>query len=333
MMNQVAFILCLTTLIICSVSCLFSCAILICVIHHLCHNRLQQEDRIIFIHCINIYSLVLAYIGIIASFNIQTVLGNLYEYDFNSSWPWCIFAGYITPILIGCIYWAFVNQAFFRLCRVVYPSIRWLQLYQLYIILPFIELVFSCILMSLILFLHSVVYLPTDYYCFVPFTNVYSMLWLAFNGYGNQIGVLSFIYIRITIFLRRQTNTQTLIVRQRQERDFLIIRRILIIVGVLISLGIPAIVFLVTAFITHEEHPLTGIGASGAIYGLSLFSIVERLNAMKTNVDHHRFIFMQLILFVVFPMTIIISLATILRMNVGHAAHFGGALVGFLFGI
>ncbi|CAF0908352.1 unnamed protein product [Adineta steineri] len=255
MINQIAFVLCLTTFIICSVTCLFSCAILICVIHHLYHNRLQQKERIIIIHCINIYSLVWAYIAIVALFNIQTVLGTLYEYDFNSSW--CTSLGYLAPILIGGIYWAFVNQAFFRLCRVVYPNIKWLQSYRLFIILPFIELMLSCILMSLVLFVHDVVYLPKDYYCFVPFTNVYSMLWLVFNGYGNQIGVLLFIYIRITIFLRRQANTQTLIVKQRQERDFLIIRRILIVVGVLISLGIPAMGFLMMAFITHEEHSLT----------------------------------------------------------------------------
>ncbi|CAF0713689.1 unnamed protein product [Adineta steineri] len=255
MINPSAFILCLMTSIICSLTCLFSCFILICVIHHLYHNRLQQEDRIINIHCINIYSLVSIYIGILALLNIQTVLGIQYGYNFNLSS--CIFLGYLTSILISSIYWAFVNQAFFRLCRVVYPSIRWLQSYQLYIILPFIELIFSCILISPILFLHDIVYLPQDNYCFVSFTNVFSLLWLAFNGYGNQIGVLLFVYIRITIFLRHQSNTQSLIVKHRQERDLLVIRRILITVGLLISLGIPAMVFIVMSFITHEDYPLT----------------------------------------------------------------------------
>ncbi|CAF0935180.1 unnamed protein product [Adineta steineri] len=293
MMNQIAFVLCLTTSIICSLTCLFSCIMLICIIHHLCHNRLQQEDRIIFIHCINIYSLVLAYIGIIASFNIQTVLGNLYEYDFNSSW--CTSLGYLPPILIGCIYWAFANQAFFRLCRVVYPNIKWLQSYRLFIILPLIELILTCILMSLILFLHSVVYLPTDYYCFVPITNIYSMLWLAFNGYGNQIGILSFIYIRITIFLRRQANTQTLIVKQRQDRDLLVIRRILITVSFLISLGMPAMGFLVVSLITNKDYLLTfpvlfffvGISMAGVCLLTIIFTPQLKKIVMKI-IQHNR---------------------------------------------
>ncbi|CAF0864122.1 unnamed protein product [Adineta steineri] len=292
-MNIVAFVLCLTTFIICSLTCLFSCIMLICIIHHLCHNRLQQEDRIIFIHCINIYSLVLAYIGIIASFNIQTVLGNLYEYDFNSSG--CVVLGYLPPILIGCVYWAFINQAFFRLCRVVYPNIRWLQSYQLFIILPSIELILTCILMSLILFLHSVVYLPTDYYCFVPITNIYSMLWLAFNGYGNQIGILSFIYIRITIFLRRQANTQTLIVKQRQDRDLLVIRRILITVSFLISLGMPAMGFLVVSLITNKDYLLTfpvlfffvGISMAGVCLLTIIFTPQLKKIVMKI-IQHNR---------------------------------------------
>ncbi|CAF1587183.1 unnamed protein product, partial [Adineta steineri] len=75
-----------------------------------------------------------------------------------------------------------------------------------------------------------------------------------------------------------------------------------------------------------------GIGSSGAIYGLALFFTVERLNAIKTNSDRRLFILMQLILFIVFPTTITISMAAILGINVGHSAHFGGGLVGCVFG-
>ncbi|UJR17344.1 hypothetical protein I4U23_004239 [Adineta vaga] len=76
-----------------------------------------------------------------------------------------------------------------------------------------------------------------------------------------------------------------------------------------------------------------GVGASGAVYGLIVFFVVERLNAMRTNSDRRYFILLQLILFVAFPMTITTLTTTILNYNIGHSAHFGGALVGFLFGI
>ncbi|CAF1429643.1 unnamed protein product [Adineta steineri] len=76
-----------------------------------------------------------------------------------------------------------------------------------------------------------------------------------------------------------------------------------------------------------------GIGASGAIYGLSLFFTVERLNAITTNSDHRCSILMQLIIFVVFPTALEIYSASTSGITATHFAHFGGGLVGFLFGI
>ncbi|CAF1577120.1 unnamed protein product [Adineta steineri] len=82
-----------------------------------------------------------------------------------------------------------------------------------------------------------------------------------------------------------------------------------------------------------EDSRKSVVGASGAIYGLLLVFTVERLNAMKTNIDHRRFILMQLVLFAAFPMAISIFSAAILGINVAHAVHIGGGLVGFLVGI
>ncbi|UJR17347.1 hypothetical protein I4U23_004242 [Adineta vaga] len=76
-----------------------------------------------------------------------------------------------------------------------------------------------------------------------------------------------------------------------------------------------------------------GIGASGAVYGLLLFFIVERLSTMRMNPDQRIYILIQLILLIVIPMTISLSTVAILRVNTAHSAHFGGGLVGFLFGI
>ncbi|CAF1550455.1 unnamed protein product [Adineta steineri] len=64
-------------------------------------------------------------------------------------------------------------------------------------------------------------------------------------------------------------------------------------------------------------HTMTpGIGASGALYGVLLFYIVERLMAMKTNTDQRR------------RLHIVLQLVSI-----AHADHFGGGLMGFLLGI
>lgn len=78
---------------------------------------------------------------------------------------------------------------------------------------------------------------------------------------------------------------------------------------------------------------LAGIGASGALYGIMLFLIVERLVAMSTNTGRRLFIFIQLILLLLLPNTVTGLFIIIFKPTVAHSAHFGGGLVGFLFGI
>ncbi|CAF1463084.1 unnamed protein product [Adineta steineri] len=83
-------------------------------------------------------------------------------------------------------------------------------------------------------------------------------------------------------------------------------------------------------------HTMTpGIGASGALYGILLFYIVERLMAMKTNTGQHRrlYIVIQLFLLVVVPMGISVLIINIVKVRIAHADHFGGGLMGFLLGI
>jgi hypothetical protein len=78
---------------------------------------------------------------------------------------------------------------------------------------------------------------------------------------------------------------------------------------------------------------LAGVGASGSVYGLFLFLIVDRLIAMQTNSGRRLFILMQLVLVVLLPILISKPLIPIFKLKVAHSAHFGGALVGFLCGI
>ena len=145
----------------------------------------------------------------------------------------------------------------FRLCRIVYPNYRWLQADWVYLTIFLIELIVILILVSPILFWNDVIYLPEESYCYVPFTNSRGILWLLLNAYGNPLLILLWIYIRITVYLRQQSSTNLLpIIKQRQDRDLLVIRRIFIIIGFLLALGLPGVVLLIMLYITGEQHPL-----------------------------------------------------------------------------
>ena len=110
MINYMGFMINLITLVISILTCLISFTILIMIIHHLCYNHLQHRDKTIISLCANIYPLVLVSTALTIAVNIQTFLGDIYDWNFNSSW--CIFIGYFFTSILSTLYWAFVNQVF-----------------------------------------------------------------------------------------------------------------------------------------------------------------------------------------------------------------------------
>jgi hypothetical protein len=75
---------------------------------------------------------------------------------------------------------------------------------------------------------------------------------------------------------------------------------------------------------------LAGIGASGALYGLLLFLIVDRLISIQRNPGCRLIILVQSIIMISLPFLITQPLIILAKFQVAHSAHVGGALVGFL---
>jgi hypothetical protein len=117
MTNNTGFILNLITLSINIFTCLILFIIWITIIHHVWYKLLKHEDRTIVILSANIYMIISFFTGILVSFNIQTLLGDLYKYNFNSSW--CIFIGYLHSVIGGGLYWSFVNQVNSKLGSII----------------------------------------------------------------------------------------------------------------------------------------------------------------------------------------------------------------------
>ncbi|CAF4083671.1 unnamed protein product [Adineta steineri] len=236
-------------------ACLISCLAFLTIIYHLYCNHVKREDKITVVLCVHIYLTILINGIILISMNIRSILGDLYNQSFDSSW--CIFSGYLSVIFLTLLYWNFLNQAFYRLIRIVYSQNRQFQSLKLYIMLPIIEIIIlTSIVLCVLLPLNGVTYLPNDYFCCLTFTNIPGILSSAFVAYICPLCCISFIYIHITRFIRQQGNIQTLVVKQQQSRDLLIIRRILIIISLLLILGMPALILVIMFIITGEKNPL-----------------------------------------------------------------------------
>ncbi|CAF0743065.1 unnamed protein product [Adineta steineri] len=247
------FVLPLFTVIFGSTASTMSAIILFIVIYHQHKNRIKQEERIILILCVNIYFCIFFSSTMLLILNIETLLGDLYGLNFDSTQ--CVFLGYLNAVLICTFFYGFVTQAFYRLCRIVYPSYKWLQTYWIYIFAVPLQLIMACLLMCPIYFWHAIVYMPGLYHCFVPVQNILGTVWLIIFMYGLPVFCLSAIYIRITRYIRQQSTSQTLATKHRQARDFVVIKRIMIIISILFTLGVPGIILMIISYITENKYP------------------------------------------------------------------------------
>lgn len=138
-----------------------------------------------------------------------------------------------------------------------------------------IELILSFILLYPLIHWKDYIYLSKEYYCFVSFRDYSGILWVLCTAYGIPLLFMSFIYLRITIFIHQQSASQVIVIRRRHERDFLIIRRIVINMCILLALGIPSVILLTMLLITGKEHPL--------LYRISLFSASLSMAALSIS--------------------------------------------------
>ena len=100
------------------------------------------------------------------------------------------------------------------------------------------------------------IYLPAENYCFLALTPTRGILWAVLTIYGFAALCLPLIYIRITFFIRRQSNNLTAVIKRRQERDLVAIQRIFTNVGLIVVVGLPGSIFLMMFFIGGVAHPL-----------------------------------------------------------------------------
>ena len=145
----------------------------------------------------------------------------------------------------------------FRLCRIVYFNRSRLNSFWIYAVAAPCQICLGFPLMGPLLLWNSEQYLPDENHCFLSIVDYNSLVWSSCSVYSIPIICLFMIYVRITIYLRRQTNHNRLLIKRRRNRDLIAIRSIFIIITLLLMTGIPSIVLIIYVLITGEQHRLT----------------------------------------------------------------------------
>jgi hypothetical protein len=175
----------------------------------------------------------------------------------------CHVRGYLLFVFINSIYVSYVLQAGYRLFRIVFHEHRCLQTASnfLYYILALWIVSFVALIPTLITGKNletSIVYLPEDFYCQVPVTNIFTMIYLVIIVYVSPLCCLCIIYLWIIIYIRRNTRRKELAtrstLRRENKRDSIIMKRICIVVFSFLIPVVASIIFFIVCGISGHFH-------------------------------------------------------------------------------
>jgi hypothetical protein len=106
--GTVGYVLTFISLIHALFAAVISLMVIAMIIYHQYNNRLKRDEKITLLLSANIYSTIFISLITFISFNIQTLIGDVYGINFDSSW--CIFRGYFINVIFLAFYHAFVIQ-------------------------------------------------------------------------------------------------------------------------------------------------------------------------------------------------------------------------------
>lgn len=163
----------------------------------------------------------------------------------------CFYRTYIGYVGVALFHYSILLQTIYRYAIVVYPKrlicrsqklqFLILCLTWLYCLLCPLGLIFSVTIAEL--------YNPDDQICQVPLRFSIPLIYAAIYLYLMPLSIIMFIYLILVLYVRgmsqRITPANTLL---RAKRELKMVHRIVILVAILITLGMPYVIFLVISF-------------------------------------------------------------------------------------
>ncbi len=180
----------------------------------------------------------------------MTSLTSLYDQQYL-----CPIRSYFLFSGFSLLYTSYCLQAYYRLRQVVFY--KEYQNYKFFVYLCFIQWIFSFLLVLPMLLTNSFVYLPTEFFCPIPFTKPLSVTYIAVSVYGVFITIFATIYLRIYAYAS-QTTMITIQRRKTIDRQLIMFKRMVLPTFSLMFLGIVYLTLFFQAIANHyRTHFLT----------------------------------------------------------------------------
>jgi hypothetical protein len=262
-------------------SILISSIMLIFIIYHLIKRKKSPHQVALLLTGNMYFALSLFFIWIIITFQI-TLEGHI-DPDFPShDNQLCRIHSYFVTVIICAVFYSNTLQAIYRLCRVVVYTRKRFQSFQVYVIAIVLQWIicFMAILPAL-LFDHFE-YVTNDFHCQIPYTSFRSIFLYGAIIYVVPLTITIGCYV-FTLRKSRLRQTMTQIQRLTIQRDIIVLFRICILLGLMISFFIPVtIIFIIISSTGYS--PWWSSQARWITYVISMSSVTIVLTFISPHV-------------------------------------------------
>jgi hypothetical protein len=186
----------------------------------------------------------------------------------------CQLRAYFNYVFICAFYYSCALQAIFRLFRVVFSRHKILQTRRVFIIAIVIQWLIPVFYVFVCLLLGDFQYHPDIGSCWLSFETIRALATAMAFMYITPLIIMSVIYACIIRYVHQTVHVQE-IRQQANKRDQLIVKRMIMLVLIALSIGIPTGVILIIYMTTHYLIPLAyHIQGLSLTAGLVLESVV-----------------------------------------------------------
>jgi hypothetical protein len=179
------------------------------------------------------------------------VYGNI---SFDNSW--CYLRAYFLHVGLATLYHSYLLQALFRYFRIIYFKLKRLQSVQFIFQLVLLQWSIDFLYMASILIPQHFRYISGYYYCQISYYNLPGLLISTCFVYYVPMFGITLIYLKITCYMKKKRGVLILQNRQRSnQRDFIVLCRILTLIGILFLLSFPSTLLWMSYFVTGYLYP------------------------------------------------------------------------------
>ena len=239
----------------------------------------------------NSYLSELMFASVMFSMAKFSLLNDLKEIESKDSL--CVYRGYLSYTFSAVRSHSYLLQSLYRYFHIKCPTHSFCQSAKKPILLIILSWILSIVHPFPFLFSNQIEYDATNQVCHMLFEKKFSIFYTCFLSYLNPIGIIIFIYFKLVRYVQRMSQVVTPVNQLlRIKREFQMVRRIVMLIIVLVTLGLPYTIFFSMSFFTsppkyHFRIAFFSVDLSLALVIIALFQftdpISEFLNRLYKN--------------------------------------------------